>query len=83
MEFHNEGAVADGAAIFVVGEEGYFFEARPEGVLFGGEGVEVVDVGFEGECAAVSRCQPLSMANITRCTNGSTVCRQKVRLASW
>jgi hypothetical protein len=47
-----ERAVADGGAFFVVGEVGGCLQARPEGVLFGGERVEGVDVRFEGERAA-------------------------------
>jgi hypothetical protein len=46
----------DGGAFFVVGEKGGFLKTRPLGVTFGGESVEVVEVGFEDE-GAVGRAQ--------------------------
>jgi hypothetical protein len=37
--------IAGGGAFFVVGEEGGFFQASLEGVAFGGEGFDLVEVG--------------------------------------
>ena len=54
------GAVAGGCAFFVVGEEGCFFEAGPEGVAFGGKGFDLVEVGLQGEGGvAVSGAEPI------------------------
>jgi hypothetical protein len=59
-------AVADGGAFFVGGEEGCFrfllahlrCDAGPECFAFGGEGVEGVEVGADGERFGVAGCEP-------------------------
>jgi hypothetical protein len=63
-----QGAVTDGGALFVVGEEGGFLETRPLGIAFARQSIEVVEVGFEDE-GAVGRaklCPTVLQVAITR-----------------
>jgi len=53
------GAVSGGVALFVVGEEGCFFEAGPEGFAFGGKRFDLVEVGEQGEGGAVGGAEPV------------------------
>ena len=59
VEFlNNPLPVAGSGAFFVVGEEGGGLEAGPEGFAFGGEGVDLVEVGREGEVGGVGGGEP-------------------------
>ena len=73
-----DGAVADGGAFFVGGEEGGFLEAGPQGFALGGEGFDGVEVGAEFEGASAGM-QPLGPGWPLRGLRDDTETRARAR----
>ena len=52
-------AVSNRSPFFIIGQEGCGLESGPEGVAFGGEGLDFVQVWGQGEGGAVGGGEPV------------------------